>query len=632
VFRKVPTAISLRFGAVLGLFLAFAGDGLRVYFSPDDLMNLALYVRKGWGEALGIVLFWQSRFYRPVGGVAYLALYSVFGFHAAGFRAAMLLLMCANLALAWRIAAMALEDSRLGLLAILLIAYRATSNGLYYNFGTVYDVLCFTFMLSALALWLKVRRANRFPGVKESLLLLALYLAALGSKEMAIALPVLLLLREALWGRLWSRTAPRPEWRAIPVIGAFAVIAAVFIAGKTGGAESLAANPAYRPVFTLHAYLAAMARYLNALFYTETFHASGERLFRSGITVWFLCGGLAVAALLRLRAMAFGWLWFIVCLLPVSFIQPRMGFVLYIPALGLAIAVVDLLRRAYSAASKHLAASARRYCHPAGAPMFVLVLVCLVPIHWHFKRIYDPGLKRAPAVFESFAADLARAGWSSQGSSVLYLWDPLPEHAYNALFLTSLLRRDPAVKVGRARANQALFSPAVAAAYAEVFDFRDGHLRRLASPDLPAALERLRAARGYIDPVSGFYLKLEDWPRWWTQREFSLTAACPAPQPQCRLTVTFLMPIGPFDNGERRIVSIDIAGAHWRDVPILAGADFPSIAVPLPPGQATPVRFRLDRAIDPSRFPGDPRQRAIVVSGLQVWYENDTAPEPAGLP
>ena len=62
---------------------------------------------------------------------------------------------------------------------------------------------------------------------------------------------------------------------------------------------------------------------------------------------------------------------------------------------------------------------------------------------------------------------------------MLYLWDPLPEDPFNALFLTSLLRRDPGVKVGRAKLNQALYSPAIVASYAEVFDFVDGHLRRI---------------------------------------------------------------------------------------------------------------------------------------------------------
>src|ERR1017187_4576641 len=59
------------------------------------------------------------------------------------------------------------------------------------------------------------------------------------------------------------------------------------------------------------------------------------------------------------------------------------------------------------------------------------------------------------------------------------------------------------------------------------------------------------AAHGYVDLDSGLYLDVENWPRRWTQRDFALTAGCPASQPQCRLTVSFLTPLGPFDSGER---------------------------------------------------------------------------------
>jgi hypothetical protein len=250
--------------------------------------------------------------------------------------------------------------------------------------------------------------------------------------------------------------------------------------------------------------------------------------------------------------------------------------------------------------------------------VFALALVFLVPIHLHFKRIYDPKMKRIPAVFESFAGDLTRAGWTSKGSSVLYLWDPLPEYPYNALFLTSLLRHDPGIRVGRARVNQGLLSPAVAATYAEVFDFRGGYLSRIGRQEIPTSLERLRAAHGYIDLDSGFYLDVESWPRWWTGRDFALTAGCAASQAQRRLTVTFFMPIGPFENGDRRTVSIAVAGVPWRDVTLLAQSGPSAVDIALPPGQATQLRFHVDRAIDPSRGAGGNRERAIMVSGLQV--------------
>src|ERR1035437_5140556 len=53
---------------IAGVFLAFSGDGLRAYFTPDDMMNLygACFRRLAESD-------------RPVGALFYRALFTAFG-------------------------------------------------------------------------------------------------------------------------------------------------------------------------------------------------------------------------------------------------------------------------------------------------------------------------------------------------------------------------------------------------------------------------------------------------------------------------------------------------------------------------------------------------------------------------
>ena len=398
------------------------------------------------------------------------------------------------------------------------------------------------------------------------------------------------------------RRGGRTEWKAIPAIGVFAVITLAFMAGKSRGAASLLNDPAYWPVFSLHVYFQNMSHYLNLLFYSGNF-------FRAGRTTGFLAGGLVMAAFLRARTMAFGWLWFLIGMLPVAFIPVRGGSVLYIPSLGFAVAAVDLLRAVFDAVESSLRGSAQRFLNPESTPVFVLALVCITSVQWHFKRSADAAAKRLSAQYQSFAADLKREG--GHGSSLLYLTDPFGLDRYDPEFIASLVRGEPDLRVGRARSNQGLLSPAAAAIYDDVLDFENGHLHRVAKSELPFVLDRLRAQSGYADPVSGLSVATDGW--WRAKGDFAVAVRCPVAQNHCEVG---------FDLGTvqgTRKVSVDVNGVHWRDLFLSAVSPRPAVLVSLQGSErTTPIRFTIDRAVPTPDSSGQDQGMAIILSGTHI--------------
>ena len=597
--------------ALFAAFWLLAGGYLFVYFSSDDFLILFLSMGKVGALLRGIIFFWSGDVFRPIGSLLHLGLYSLFGLHAFPFKLLMLLLFTANLLIAWRVASLLLANSSLAALTALLMMYHASSkDDIWYNFGnsaTIFDIVCFTFTYSALWLWLESRKLNRFPSGRTVMLIAGLLILALDSKEIAVALPVIIFLRELFWGGLVSWNKRRIEWRTVAALGVFTLITLIFLVGKSRGASSLLNNPLYRPMFTLHVYSQNMSTYLNQLFYTQWF--------RAGRTNWFLVAGFALAALLRARMIAFGWLWFLISVLPVAFLPGRGGIVLYVPGLGLAIALTDLFRRILDFVSVRIRAPFGRHLDPASMPVFAVALVCITGFDWHVKRADDGLAGSVAAQYQSFAEDLRRDGGIDHGTSLLFLRDPFATDRYDPQFIALLLRKEHNLRAARAKLNQALLSPVIAAKYDNIFDFANGHLHRISGPDLPGVLDRLRHDTGIVNPVSGVYLSDDPW--WWTQKDFVVETRCPSPEKPCDFAFNLEAPVPPPGGGARN-VSIDVGGTHWRDVTLPTSQDT-EIDIPLPASERpTQVRFRVDRASDPSQLNGDRRELAVVLSGVHI--------------
>src|ERR1035438_8115156 len=88
---RAPLLAALAIG---GILLAFAGDGIGAYFTPDDMMNL--YV--SW-SAPAVELLHSDR---PMGALVYRLLFACFGLHPLPYRLVCFSLLLANLALLYR--------------------------------------------------------------------------------------------------------------------------------------------------------------------------------------------------------------------------------------------------------------------------------------------------------------------------------------------------------------------------------------------------------------------------------------------------------------------------------------------------------------------------------------------------
>ena len=85
-----------------GWLLLFAHNGIWAQFSNDDLMNLHDHLRRGPVRLVLDNLRYWSTAYRPLGGLFYVALYRIFGFHPLPFRIACFGLLALNLGLLGR--------------------------------------------------------------------------------------------------------------------------------------------------------------------------------------------------------------------------------------------------------------------------------------------------------------------------------------------------------------------------------------------------------------------------------------------------------------------------------------------------------------------------------------------------
>src|SRR6266478_8647244 len=83
-------------------------------------------------------------------------------------------------------------------LAVLALCYHAQLADLVFIGSFIYDVLCGFFYFAALTYYIHIREKGRSLRSTEFAAFLALYICALNSKEMAVTLPVIVLIYEAL--------------------------------------------------------------------------------------------------------------------------------------------------------------------------------------------------------------------------------------------------------------------------------------------------------------------------------------------------------------------------------------------------------------------------------------------------
>ncbi len=325
---------------IAGLFLSLTWRGLLIYYTGDDLMNLYGYWTQPLSSLVKANLFFWTTSYRPFGAVIYLSLFSIFGFNPYPLYVLYFAAMLLNLWLAYLVFTRIGGSKEVGALAALLWAFHGKLGYLYYNAGSMYDVFCFLFCFLALLIYLRARAQGRFLGVWGTLGFLACFVCALNSKEMAAALPPIVFLYELLFHPPDFRRLRAPvRWclreGRVALLGALVVL--IYLPGKLG-TGGLASNTDYIPSYTWSRWLADTETYLaNLLYRTNPFVALGVTPLTALEVAVFFAILIAIAIWMRSRVVWFGLFFFVIALLPVSFIPARLGFVLYLPLAGLAL-------------------------------------------------------------------------------------------------------------------------------------------------------------------------------------------------------------------------------------------------------------------------------------------------------
>ena len=316
----------LRIACILLLascFAAFATDGLHAYFTADDGGNL-INMHEAWEHSLagmaGSALRVATGAYRPLGGIYYLALYRIAGFHPLPFRAVCLSLMLVNVLLAFFVLRRLSGSIDAALLGALLLACHPALLWLFYSSGMIYEILCFLFYFLALLFYVRWRQEGAATlSWKRVALLLALTACALDSKEMAMTLPATLLWFEFIYfpqqWRSWRDVAHFAARQGRGVLAA-ALLTAPAIAAKLLTANPLSNDPRYRG-HSFRSVIDAMRGYQSALLYLDIYRGG---LSTAGLLlVWTGLAALAIA--FRSRPMKFGLCLTLTALAPLSVIR-----------------------------------------------------------------------------------------------------------------------------------------------------------------------------------------------------------------------------------------------------------------------------------------------------------------------
>ena len=475
----IPPDVRARIAATLLICatFAFAGDGLWAYFAPDDMMNLY----GAWSTSAADVL----RGDRPLGALVYRALFAIFGLNPLPYRVVCFSLMLANTALLFVLCLGLARSREVGVLACLIGAYHAHLADLYYSTGTAYDLLCYLFTFLTLVIYIRIRESGTYPTWRQNCVLLILYICALGSKEMAVVLPLYVTIYEWLyhgeirhpWSHFskWLARGAQFFWISIPVTVLYVVL-------KLTGPHSMTTNPAYAPHVSIHVFMSRWKYYLTDLFYgVITFNSA------KAIILWAILIGVAVLA--RRRELMFAWCIIFAGTLPFIFIAPRGLFVMYLtlPGWYLYAGTSIVMMRDW------LLQSLPRWSNQFGVRseqllLFVTVAVVLAPLHLREKLIGSGW----PIVAEAHFGGQVRPVIEHlslqhrslpRGARVLFLSDPYPADEWILTFIFRLYFKDKEIRVDRAKVWPELAEAAVRAQYDRVFVFDAGGLKEVGQTD-----------------------------------------------------------------------------------------------------------------------------------------------------
>jgi hypothetical protein len=338
---------SICVAVLIAYFLHFALPALRGGFREDEMGNIGIcWCAGALKSVFANIVFWKLflcpgcalydlplYLYRPGGALYYLPLYHFFDLDPLPYRIVQITILVASIPLVYYLSRRLASSRSIAFIAVLALCYHPRLAGLVFVGAFIYDVLCGFFYFGALAYYMHVREKEVSLQPPQLLGFLGLYVIALNCKEMAVTLPVIVLIYEFLKSPEWADWKAFLRWirsyATAPVIAGLLTV--FYIYGKTHGSGSLPTLDPYRPEYSWHNFTASNARFVGQLLF------AGHTITPIGLLLlWSL---IFIYAFLRrdrtLQLMAF---WIVIVPLPLAFIVPiRDNASLYLLLFGWAI-------------------------------------------------------------------------------------------------------------------------------------------------------------------------------------------------------------------------------------------------------------------------------------------------------
>jgi hypothetical protein len=495
---------------LIAYFLHFALPALRGGFREDEMMNMGIcWCAGALKSLLANIVFWKLflcpgcalydfYLYRPGGALYYLPLYHFFDLNPLPYRIVQISILVASIPLVYYLSRRLASSRSIAFLAVLALCYHPRLAGLVFVGAFIYDVLCGFFYFAALAYYLRIRERGVSLQAMQLLWFLALYVMALNCKEMAVTLPVIVLIYEFLKSPDWT------DWKAflrwIRSYAAPSLIAGLltisYIYGKIHGSGSLASLDPYRPIYSWHNFTASNANFVGQLLF------AGHTI--TPIALLLLWALVFIYALVRrdrtLQLMAF---WIVIVPLPLAFIVPiRSDASLYLLLFGWAMifakVVFDMLtliskfsvfigNHVLTAATSAIVGEAFRKISPRVFRIVATLLVAFALAAFtqrENQRLRVPWLNVGSKTSHVIQAFRSLGLRPLHGSSVLLLLkENIFQNKWNVFFIASLVWNDHSLRIWVENVNE--LTPQQQANVDYIISMSEFNADVIRSPELP---------------------------------------------------------------------------------------------------------------------------------------------------
>jgi hypothetical protein len=318
-------SVKMRRGLVVAVFVAVLIYTFRLYsfrcFLLDDFNALALVQRETATGLLVHVLNPVSDFYRPLAMLIYRLLWVFAGLDYRPYAWCAFGLHVVNTMLLSRLLIRLTRAPLASACGTLLFALQPTFAGVYFTFGTLFELTCATLCWSALLVHMRTQRAW-----VSGLAVAALLFLAIKCKEMAVSLPAICLAYDLLIAE--RRGLRELLFRHAPL----ALVSGWFVYLRLKTMVEPQISDPYHVEVSMRVLLRGLGWYWNCL--VDPIHVTARNWGRWAVGVAL---GLAWLALRRDRLALFFAGCILFGLLPVLFLpNHRCTFYWYIPFLGVA--------------------------------------------------------------------------------------------------------------------------------------------------------------------------------------------------------------------------------------------------------------------------------------------------------